>query len=225
MPPARFAARYPRLVIALFVLSSLAVVPGLLRLRQNDDLLAFIPPNNPDARAFHDVNKAFGATRVALVGVEAPAGEDLFTTATMKRLDVLTRALKSVRGVDSVDALHTVDDFVATEAGVETSELVRGAPATAEELKALREKVMSRPHVVGNFISADARAALFMVFLADGAADREVARELRKAVESERGPLRVFYGGMPFAAAAIFEETQADIQRLTPFAALLILLV
>ena len=43
----------------------------------------FIPPNDPDVKVFNEVNKRFGSLRVALIGVEAPAGEDIFTAKTL----------------------------------------------------------------------------------------------------------------------------------------------
>src|SRR5438552_13536643 len=105
MPLARFAIRFPRLVLLAFVLSGGLAVVGALRLHETDDLLDFIPPGDADVRAFREVNKTFGALRVALVGVEAQPGGDVFSPDAIGRLDAVTRGLKAVRGVDRVVSL------------------------------------------------------------------------------------------------------------------------
>lgn len=221
----RFALSRPRLVLAAFALTAAVSVVGALRIHETSNLLDFIPPDDPDVRVFNEVNKTFGALRVALIGIEAPDGQDVFTADMVKRLDAATKAVKGVHGVDRVMSITSLPDFVPSAAMVQVQPLVAGPPETPEEHKALRDKVLSRSHVVGSFVDREGHAALLLVYLAAGAADRAVAHDLREALRETTDGLRVVYGGAPFAAAAIYEETQNDIRRVTPLAVLAIVLV
>ena len=68
--------------------------------------------------------------------------------------------------------------------------------------------MLSRDHVVGNVISADARAALMMVFLADARRDaaapaEHIEDQIRAVSERELAGLSLTFGGAPFAGRAI----------------------
>lgn len=225
---AGFAMRHPRPVIAAFAITLVLAAVGAARVKDAEDLLDFIPPDDPDVRLFKEVGHTFGALRVALVGIEAPPGEDLFSAATLERVAAATAAARGVRGIDSVDSVTAIEDVVAGEGGApDTRQLVEldHLPRTAEEQAALRSKVMSRPSVVGNLVSRDGRAALILAYLADGASDRLVSHALHQAVQAAAGGLTTVYGGAPFAGSAIYDETQADVRRLTPLALVFFLAV
>lgn len=204
---------------------ALVAAVGLTRLKEEEDLLVFLPTTDPDVALFRDVARRFGGLRVALIGVETTALDDVFSPATMGRLKAATDAIKNVKGVDRVMSMTSVADVVAGPVGAEITNLVQKIPADEGEQRALRDKVMSREHLVGNAVSKDGRAALIMVFLAEGIRDREVTEALRVAAESTLKPLKLYYGGAPFAGRTIYEEAQADVRKLSPIALAVLLLV
>ena len=222
---ARLAARHPWPVLVLFVLSTAIAAVGAARVHQTDDLLEFIPPDDPDIKIFRAVNRAFGSLKVALVGVEAVPGDDVFAPETIRRITAISEAVRAVAGVDGVVSLTSMVDFVPSDDAVQIVQLVKEPPVDAAARKALRERVMSLEHVVGNFVTRDGTASMVLVFLAEGGSDRKVAGAIRAAVERERGGLRATYGGAPFATAAIFDEMNRDQGLLTPLAVLVILAV
>jgi predicted RND superfamily exporter protein len=77
------ATRWPRTVVAICLAIAALAAVGTTRLRNEEDLLVFLPTNDPDVRLFEDVSRRFGSLRVAIVGVEAPAGDDVFSTASL----------------------------------------------------------------------------------------------------------------------------------------------
>jgi len=131
MALAQFAVRRPRLVIGLHLGLAAAAAVGLARLRQTDDLLIFLPPGNPDVAAFRSVSDTFGALQLAVVGIEAPAGDDIFSPELIHRLDEATRALKNVRGVDRVVSLTNLPDFAPSQEMVQINPLVDVAALSA----------------------------------------------------------------------------------------------
>src|ERR1700751_3796216 len=100
-----FATRWPRTVVALcLVIAALAAV-GTTRLKNEEDLMVFLPTNDPDVQLFQDVSRRFGSLRVAIVGVAAPAGEDVFSPVSLGKIARATQAIKNVRGVDLILSL------------------------------------------------------------------------------------------------------------------------
>jgi predicted RND superfamily exporter protein len=229
MSLASFSVRRPRLVVLAFAVLTAVAAVGALRLREEEDLLVFLPTDDADVQLFKDVSRRFGSLRVALLGVEAPAGppyeNGVFAADVVRRLQAATDAIRNVRGVDRVVSLTSVSDVVASPAGAEVTNLVTTVPADAAAERALRAKVLSRDHIAGNIVSRDGRAALIMVFLADGVGDRQVSEAVRQVAEAKLRPLAIYYGGGPYAGSAIYQEAQDDVWRLSPIALLVLLLV
>ncbi len=218
---ARFAAGRPRTVIVLHLaLLAVALGFGFRRLHQTDDLLQFLPADNPEIRTFRDVSRTFGSLRVAVLGVEAPANDDVFSPDVLRRIDEASKQLKEVRGVDNVVSLTTLPDFTPSGDAVPLVDAARAADPQARA--AMKARSLAHRIARRNFVSRDGSAALVLVFLADGVSSRATAREIRATAAKAFGPLRAVYGGEPFAEASIFEETEQDIRLLTPVAALLI---
>ena len=230
-----FATRWPRTVVLLaLVIAALAAV-GTTRLKNEEDLLVFLPTNDPDVQLFQDVSRRFGSLRVAIVGVEAPAGDDVFSAASLGKISRATQAIKNVRGVDLILSLTSVADIVSGPMGAEFDSLVPTIPTDDSGREALRAKVLSREFAVGNFVSPDGRSALILAFLAESSShggkpaqqpgELRVEEQIKNAAERELSGMTIYYGGAPFAARAIYQEAQADVRHLSPVAMMVLLLV
>ena len=228
-----WSTRRPRTVLALAALLFAVALAGTVRLQNQEDLMVFLPTNDPDVQLFRDVSRRFGSLRVALVGIEAPPGQDVFSAASVTKIQRATQAIKNVRGVDLILSMTAVSDIVPGPLGAQVVDLVAGPPADEAAHRALRDKVLSREFAVGNIVSADGRAALIMAFLADpnqataraGAGELHVEEQIRAAALRELSGMKVYFGGAPFAARAIYQEAQRDVRHLSPLALLVLLLV
>src|SRR6185295_17854552 len=130
---------------------------GAARLKEEEDLLVFLPTTDPDVQLFKEVSHHFGSLRVAMVGVEAPEGQDLFRHDTILKLRNASTAMRNLSGVENVVSLARVEDVVASAGGADVRDLIEAVPTGEAEEKALRDKVMSRDHLVGSLMSKDGR--------------------------------------------------------------------
>jgi uncharacterized protein len=223
-----WATQRPKLVLLFYAIVTAVAVAGVSRLKNEDDLMVFLPTSDPDVQLFEHVSEKFGALRVALIGVEVDpksgAGDDVFSGRVIGEIAAASDAIKNVRGVDRVVSLTSLSDVVSGPLGAEVTPLVPHPPADEAEHKALREKVLSREHVVGNVVSKDGRAALIMVFLAEGG-ELHAEDAVKKAALQKLPGVTVYFGGAPFAAKAIYEEAQGDVWHLSPLALVMLLLV
>ncbi|MCB9682216.1 MAG: MMPL family transporter [Alphaproteobacteria bacterium] len=210
------------------VIASLVIgaVCGVLAVNvpQDDDVLAFLPPDNPDIQAFRRINERFGSTDIALVGI---ATDDPFAPDFVARMQALSTDLRDTPGLDSALTLTNVTDFVEDPdgGGIVTSELIQAPPADAAEEAALRDKVMSRDHIVGTFVSDDAKAVLVYAFGAPGQQPRAIADRVRAKVDEHFPDAKKYWGGGPFISTWIYETTQADMAALTPWAIVAIIVI
>jgi predicted RND superfamily exporter protein len=227
--PARLLA-WPRLLLLLTLVCAAVGAIGLGRIKNEEDVLVFLPEGDASVAAFKDVARRFGALRVALIGVvprpqSAPLrGErELFSVELLTAIDRLSTALKNTEGVDRVVSLSTMTDLVASDGGVEVMPLIPvPIPADAASLARLKARALALPQVRGNVVSSDGRAALVMVFFTEGARTRVLADKARQLAQAELGErASLYYGGGPFAGQSIYDDTQRDVRRLTPLAMLL----
>ena len=211
--------------VAVVLLLAVVSVFFARRVQQDDDLLAFLPRDNADVRVFYDVNRRFGGLETALVGIQT---KDPLAPEFLRRLQAVTKRLNQTEGVAFGMSLANIDDFTADaeKGGITTGYLIPADPPEgAAERAALREKVMSRPQVVGNLIAEDGQAVLIYGFPAYGADAKVVAKRVRAAVEEAFPSEAKFWGGTSFISGYIYDVSQRDIRKLAPWAAGIILLI
>jgi len=218
-----------RWVAAAVVLIALAVAAVSLlfarRVVQNDDLLAFLPASNREVAAFTDINRRFGGLDVGLIGIEAKG--DVFDPDFLRRLERVTRDLKETPGLSHVMSLSNMVDFAPDKehGGIVTGHLVSAIPRDAAEREALRQKVMSRDLLVGNLVSADGKAVLVYTYFAYGTDAKATCARAQQLVKSAFPGEKVTWGGNPFISTYSYLSAQDDMRRLTPWAALAIVLI
>jgi len=206
-------------VIAVLALMALALWKASA-LEKEDDVLAFLPEGNPLIAEFQQIGEDFGGLDVALVGV---ATTDALDPGFLARLQKVTEELEDIPEVSHVLSLTNVQDFSPDPmGGIRTGLLIDALPESDAAKAALRERVMSRDLIVGNLISPSGEAALIYCFGGYGVDQRALAARIQSVVEvglpqaASRGDL--YWGGAPFISSYIFETTEADMDRLTPWA-------
>lgn len=213
--------------IAVVVVSCvLAAVAGILAMnvQQDDDILAFLPPGNPDVALFYGINEEFGGLDVAIVGIEA---EDLFTGEFLTQLQRTTQAINDIEEVSFALSITSVEDFKPdpVAGGIEQAPLVYPIPSGPHEEAATRERIMSRDHVVGNLVSPTGDAVNIYCFLGMDVDPRETAAAIKTVVEGYLPNRNLYWGGSPFISSWIYDTTSRDLDKLTPYAVLTILII
>lgn len=211
------------LVISVVVLVAGWSVLRATQVENDDDILAFLPQDNPDVETFRQVNRLFGSLDLALVGIES---DDVYRPDFLRRLQEATRELKETRGINHVLTMSNVVDFAPDpRGGVVTTPLVYRIPANRREVAELRARVQSKEHVLGRLVSRDGRAVLLYCFLAYGSDPLTMAGRIRKVVREHFPGERKYWGGGPFVSTYIYESTRSDIHRLTPWAVAVVVLI
>jgi predicted RND superfamily exporter protein len=219
-------AMFTHLVIRfrLLILAAVVTVTALLgyRLRdlqQDENLLDFLPAEDPDIVLFRRVSAEFGGLDVAVVGVESPR---LLTADGIEAVRRMTRAARAVPGVYHTLSFTELPHLTSTEAEFSIVPIVpEQVPHDREGIERIRDVALNDPLVAGRLLSEDGRAALILCFLASADGQQGMARGIREAVTAEAGRMRLYFGGLPFIQSHIGGGTRRDIAQLTPYVLLL----
>lgn len=215
--------------VALAVVVLVLIMVGVasvfsLSVKHEDDILAFLPANDPDVQLFHQMSRRFGSLNLALVGIKT---DDALSPQFLGRVKRLTRDLKETKGLEHVLSVTNILDFAPDKdkGGIVTGPLVGAIPKTAAEAKRLRDKILSKEHVMGNLVAPNHKAVLLYCFLAHGSDAKIVGSRIKSAVGAVFDKEEKFWGGGPFISSYIYQSTHEDMRRLTPWAVLAMIFV
>ncbi|MBT9557788.1 MAG: MMPL family transporter [Myxococcales bacterium] len=226
--------------ILLAALAISAVAASRLPPRYDDDVLQFLPKDDPEIARLEEIVKRFGGLNVALIGVEAEGS--LFTTERLVYLRTLAQTLKTSPLVAFVTSLSEIAIVDAPEggspdgAGVHRPLLPETIPTDAAATQGIETDILSRDFLVGSLVSAKGTATRLIVQLRvadagdasapDLPSPTEAAASVRALAEGIATPagVRLHFGGAPFIAEAAANGSQADLLRLGPWVCLVIIL-
>ena len=210
-------------VVVVALLVSAIGLFGAAGVESDDDILAFLPRDNPDVGAFYAINERFGGLDVAVVGLEVA---DPLEPDFLKRLAAATKALDESPSIESALSIANVQDSQAAEGGgIDTGLLIKAPVWDVEKREALRRKVMSRDMIVGNLISSGGEAVILYAFASFGSDPKAFAERVRAVVEEHFPYETKYWGGAPFISTYIYSATQDDLRMLTPWAVIVIVVL
>ena len=213
---------------AWFILSlavSLTVIGGwqAFNLERDDDLLAFLPQSHPKIVEFREMASTFGNTQLVLIGLSHP---EMVTEKNFRaRLDSLSRNLKMLDGVHDVVGLTTITDFTVNEfTGALELRLLLDEQKFASDRTMLSD-ILSRDHLVGTVVSKDGRHTLLYAYVSPHADPISTVAQIETELNAQFSPHEYHLGGAPVISADIFNQTQKDLDSLTPWAVVVIIVL
>ncbi|KIG18980.1 hypothetical protein DB30_06591 [Enhygromyxa salina] len=208
-------------ILAVFVALCAWLIPGVANIQNDDDVLAFLPPDHAEVINFQEVAKRFGMTEVALVGL-SDDGADLLAPQRVAKIRELSTQIKQLGEVKTALSFVDLPNPVVNEDGLVVDALV---PTGMTDPDKIRAQVLGSRDAVGNLISTDGKAAALLVFLiprdTEGAgaeafaARRQTLDELRGLVE-DQWEGEAYFAGAPYIEMAASSSSRADIERLSP---------
>jgi predicted RND superfamily exporter protein len=193
-------------------------------LKVDPDVFNYLPDDDPKAVLFKEIGLKYGGNYIGIIGLET---ENVFQTNTLEHVRAITDSVRFTKGVGSVTSLTNVLDIRSSEWGIEIGKLVDeyDLPDTEAELNALREYTLSEELYRGSLVSEDATFTAIILRVNEGMDKIEVAREIKRKVESIGLPEQLYFGGMPFVIQNLGEIILGDLLFLAPLTALVIILL
>ncbi len=202
--------------LALILVLTLLLGYEMTQVFLNADFSTYLRQDDPVVQKYNLIGEEYGSKSIALVMVEA---EDVFNAETLTLIRDLTEAYEGLERIAYVTSLTNVLDFKKTEWGLEVGKLIPGGdiPEVKEELKRLRDYVLSKEMYVKNLVSEDGKSTVIAIRLKHGVYEFDVTREIRKITEPiAKDSGQISYGGMPFLMYNMTLLIIQTVQRLEP---------
>jgi len=219
-----FALRNRILIIVVFVLITLFFAFWFKNLTVNSDVISYLPREDSAVQLFNHLGDTFKQNDLVLVALET---EDIFTAPALNDVDRLTRAFKEIDGITTVLSLADMMDIrKAPDGGIEIGRLFEpgSPPETADQLQALRARVMGNERYRGSLVSPDARTTLIVSQVRSGARAEAIVQEMQAAAQAAGVKGTLHFGGTTVLARELSSIIRHDLKVLIPIVSILIIL-
>ena len=154
--------RWPLLTILVLLAASAFFASQVGHLRMVLDPKRILPQDHKYVQLNNEIEKAFGGSRVVVVGVTVKEG-DIFNPATLAKIQRITEAVKQVDGILEENVVSIADRKIkyikATPEGLDIRRMMEEVPTTPEGLAELRHNVFMNDLFVGSLVSKDGKSA------------------------------------------------------------------
>lgn len=221
----KFAALVIRLrlvIVIISVLITMVMAWFLKDLKINPDIVTYLPKEDSVVSRFNYIGDVYSGSSMGIVIVHSDSG--VFTSSTIKHVNELTNELKMMEGVNFVTSLTQVLDIKKTADGLETGRLIDEyqLPETAEQLKALKDYILSKKMYKGRLVSGDGKYTLIVCRISHEKDKNQVAKEIKEMVLSKNYPEKFYFEGIPFQFMSIMDYVLKDLSLLIPLIVLVI---
>ena len=149
------------LIVVLAIFFSLASQAGKLTIATSTE--SFFHPDDPALVAYNSFRDTFGRDDVIVLAVRP---DHLFTEKTLKKLEILHRAIeKSVPHLEDVTSMINIRSIRGADEVLIVEDLLEDWPATAQTMSELKRRVMADPFYKNIIVSEDATLTTVIIQL------------------------------------------------------------
>ena len=217
----RFATvilRFPRTFLMGWIVLTLVVAAGTLRLTSKNNYEGDLPLSDPLVADQARFEAAFGDEQAMLVAVESP---ELLSDEALVRINDLSSHLSQMTGV-APGGVTGIATLVANPLDPNSSTVI-DVLLTEPSVERRFSVLEGLPHVA-RFLSADYTTTLIAVDVSRSASQSDVAREVQVIRDRFSGPEQIYVIGDHTVAQAIDAGIESDLGFLLPLACALIVL-
>lgn len=219
--------RFPRTVVAVIAAVTLGFGVVATEIRVNSSVDNLLPQDDPERIYYEEVKRVFGSDEAGVIAVFA---DDVFAPSTIAKIAALSKDLTAVEGVREVLSLATVKGVETDQWGaVRVGRLLHEPPATVEEARAFRERLLSNRFYAGKLVSPD-ETATGIAILFDSLTDEEfieqdIDGQIRAVVARYEGPEEFAITGIQTLKVNSARMMEEDLQRFLPISLVVVIFV
>jgi uncharacterized protein len=221
----RVIVEWPKLTILLALLITVFLGDKARHFRLDFAAEKLYDQNDPNKQYDDAIRARFGSDDMGVIGVVAG---DVYAASTLEKIKRLTAAVENVDGVDHVESLTNVPDYLADLTNPPM--LIATTAMDPTSLAALKRKIADNP-IYLNMVSRDGKGAAILIFFKDQPGDDEVVQKLRDdrleaIIAREQGPEQLYLTGTQHITVNLLKLMQRDLRTFTPlsFAVIMVIL-
>jgi len=211
--------------VTLFLLAAtLLAATGLPKLEVDTGVDSLIPASDPSRLIYQQVMGEFGSDNKTIIYIR---DDDLWTPEKLLILEHLHHNIERIEDVVSVDSLFNLHTIQGKDGKIESSPVLSEAPTTLEEALAAKERALSNPLYIGNFISNDGNVLSMIVSVMNLEEDQDFSRkiyhQLETLISEKRSDFeKIIQVGPPRINAELKDRLFNDFKLLGPLSAVVL---
>ena len=213
----KWTARRPVLVLVVIAGITLLAVMGIRsNIRMETNLDEYMPKDHPAFVYSDKADERFHIRDAILIAVEHPIS--VYNPETLEKIAAMEDDLARFEEIEASDirSLHTADNIVGTEEGLDVQKFYTDVPITVEEAKAIGQLVRENTMVYGRLVSRDEKTTLVIVDLAKGQFSEELYNRILALTKKYQGPERLYVAGRPIVEGTMAILGPRDMARMGP---------
>lgn len=213
----------PKKVLSIIGLVTIFMLVGLSKIRIESDFVIDLPKDDPMLVSEAKVQENFSKSFNIWVGIKS---ENIFQKNILEQVESITEALKKIESVvdDEVKSLTTVNNIKGVDGGIEVGAYLKEIPKTETEFSTLAQTIKTDNLLNGQLVSADGTFTIIAANLEEGYNSKSIFSALQDLKAAQPNPANIFLAGTLVELEELDKGINSDLNRLIPFALLLILL-
>lgn len=203
---ARISIAHPFQTIALALAVTLAMAPGIFRLRLLTDGKALVAENVPEVVFDRSIRAAFGLEDPLVILVKAPSTNGIFRTDVLRYVRQLTDALARIPQVrsNSIVSLATSTGFRLRPNSLQYKTLLENCCETPEDLAQLRGDLRQIGLYTGTLVARDEQSTAILLGVPANADRASFLHEVQAVLMTQHLPhIEVSITGSPVAESLL----------------------
>jgi hypothetical protein len=208
------AIRQPKRMLLLAALVTLAVAPGVLRLKLRTDGHALVSPTAPEVVADQAIRGHFGIHDQLVVLIRPGNTNGIFNPATLQLVRDLTAEFKQIPGVATADvmSLATEPGFRMRPGTLIQQKLLATPLQTQPELDQLREDLRRIELYNGTLVADDGQSTVILIGVPDNADRAQFYAKIMQIIATKNtAPDEIAVTGAPVAESLFGVQILEDL--------------
>ncbi|MBI3584915.1 MAG: outer membrane lipoprotein-sorting protein [Nitrospinae bacterium] len=217
--------RYPKIIISITIVLTIFLGYGIIKLEVASEFGDDLPANDPLVQTKRYFQEVFGTKYLLFIGIEKTP--TIYNPSTLQKVKDISEEIKHLNGIieDEVISIATANNIKGRDWGLEVGAFMKDVPQTEEEIEQLRKDVQGNDMFYGRLVSKDETLTMIIASMEkiNGKEKDKLVEDLYSLAKRFEGTEKFYFTGDPIGDYEIDRGIQHDMNRLMPFALLLIL--
>jgi uncharacterized protein len=220
-----FCVFHPYWIISVVVSISIFFAFQIPHLRVDPRVEIILQSNNPVDKEYIANRKEFTSYADVLIGM---LHTDIFNPSSLEKIRAISEEVQAIQGVKKVSNILNVKYIKGNESGLEVTPMLADGkiPATAQEMKAFREKATSWDIYEDLFITRDGKGTAIFIVLDEKVQTDQIVPiyyQLQDIMKKYEGPEQFFISGTKVVEALQGHYMIKDLKLLPPLVCIVLL--
>src|SRR4030042_5198903 len=208
----KLIVKHPRLNLVLLLIITLLFAAGLLHLRLDTSLSAFVIRNDPDMRYYNILKELFETDETIVIGFKA---DDLFAQKDLAFIQNLSKKIEAIPCVRNVRSLTPANLITTTPEMFEVKALVDTLPQSRQDSERIHSHATTNYLYAKDLASLDGRFASILVDIQNDPGSQRTKKVMQRiqellGTETKHTAYKLYLAGDAIINYSLGEYMQRD---------------